>query len=83
MCVAGTNVGSIAGGGRYDNLVGMFSSKAVPCVGVCVGIERVFNIMEERERALNPASPNPPPTRKRQPGPNPASFTSTQCLSAG
>lgn len=49
----GTNVGSIGGGGRYDNLVGMFSSKQVPCVGVCVGIERVFNIMEERERAAS------------------------------
>lgn len=47
----GSNVGSIGGGGRYDNLVGMFSSKQVPCVGVCVGIERVFNLLEERERA--------------------------------
>ena len=53
----GTNVGSIGGGGRYDTLVGMFSSKAVPCVGVCVGIERVFNIMEERERAIHSARP--------------------------
>lgn len=45
-------VGSIAGGGRYDNLVGMFSEAAgqsrnqVPCVGVSVGIERVYSIME-------------------------------------
>jgi histidyl-tRNA synthetase len=46
-------VGSVAAGGRYDNLVGMFSTsgKKVPCVGVSIGIERVFAIMEERDRA--------------------------------
>jgi histidyl-tRNA synthetase len=47
-------VGSIGGGGRYDNLVGMFSGKPIPAVGLSVGIERIFNIMEERERAKNP-----------------------------
>jgi histidyl-tRNA synthetase len=46
-------VGSIAAGGRYDNLVGMFSGKQVPAVGVSFGIERVFAIMEEQERARN------------------------------
>ncbi|XP_077215094.1 histidine--tRNA ligase, cytoplasmic-like [Tasmannia lanceolata] len=43
-----TQVGSIAAGGRYDNLVGMFSGKQVPAVGVSLGIERVFTIMEEQ-----------------------------------
>ncbi|BFI32524.1 histidyl-tRNA synthetase [Marchantia polymorpha subsp. ruderalis] len=46
-----TEVGSIAAGGRYDNLVGMFSGKQVPAVGVSLGIERVFNIMEEQEKS--------------------------------
>ena len=43
-------VGSVAGGGRYDNLVGMFDPKGkkVPCVGVSIGIERVFAIMEQK-----------------------------------
>ncbi len=41
-------VGSIAGGGRYDGLVGMFSGKDVPCIGVSIGIERVFAILEEK-----------------------------------
>lgn len=42
-------VGSIAAGGRYDNLVGMFSASGqVPCVGVSIGIERVLTIMEKR-----------------------------------
>ncbi|SJX66331.1 probable HTS1-histidine--tRNA ligase, mitochondrial [Sporisorium reilianum f. sp. reilianum] len=45
-------VGSIAAGGRYDNLVGMFSGSkkpdVVPCVGVSIGVERVFAIMMQR-----------------------------------
>ena len=41
-------VGSISGGGRYDDLVGMFSGKQIPAVGVSIGIERIFNILEEK-----------------------------------
>ncbi|KAJ0970850.1 hypothetical protein J5N97_018809 [Dioscorea zingiberensis] len=48
-----TQVGSIAAGGRYDNLVGMFSGKLVPAVGVSLGIERVFTIMEQLEKDRN------------------------------
>jgi histidyl-tRNA synthetase len=43
-------VGSIAGGGRYDGLVGMFSGKPIPAVGVSIGIERVFAILEEKSK---------------------------------
>lgn len=43
-------VGSIAGGGRYDGLVGMFSNKGIPAVGVSVGIERIFSILEEKAK---------------------------------
>ena len=43
-------VGSIAGGGRYDNLLGMFGGKSIPAVGVSIGIERIFNILEEKLR---------------------------------
>lgn len=46
-----TRVGSIAAGGRYDNLVSMFSGTSVPCVGISIGIERIFTILEEQERA--------------------------------
>lgn len=50
---AAVGVGSIAAGGRYDNLVGMFSGSSgpsgqVPCVGVSIGVERVFSIMMAR-----------------------------------
>ncbi|KAM7492875.1 hypothetical protein LguiB_027484 [Lonicera macranthoides] len=50
-----TQVGSIAAGGRYDNLIGMFGTKQVPAVGVSLGIERVFTIMEQLQRDKNQA----------------------------
>ncbi|CAG8557058.1 3388_t:CDS:10 [Ambispora gerdemannii] len=46
-------VGSIAAGGRYDNLVGMFASSKkgnIPCVGVSIGVERVFSILLQKEK---------------------------------
>ncbi|KAJ8326121.1 Cytoplasmic and mitochondrial histidine tRNA synthetase [Batrachochytrium dendrobatidis] len=45
-----SGVGSIAAGGRYDDLVGMFSGgKKIPCVGVSIGVERVFAILLQKE----------------------------------
>ncbi|XP_037030565.1 histidine--tRNA ligase, cytoplasmic-like [Bradysia coprophila] len=43
-------VGSIAGGGRYDNLVSSFDPKnrQVPCVGLSIGIERIFAVLEAK-----------------------------------
>ncbi len=38
---------SLAGGGRYDNLIGMFSGEDVPACGVSLGLERIIKIMEE------------------------------------
>jgi hypothetical protein len=35
---------------RYDGLVGMFSGKNVPAVGISIGIERVFAILERQLR---------------------------------
>ncbi|KAI5076557.1 hypothetical protein GOP47_0008622 [Adiantum capillus-veneris] len=46
-------MGSIAAGGRYDDLVGMFSGVQVPSVGMSLGIERVFAIMEEQSSHLS------------------------------
>uniref|UniRef100_A0A4X1SH09 Histidine--tRNA ligase, cytoplasmic n=1 Tax=Sus scrofa TaxID=9823 RepID=A0A4X1SH09_PIG len=47
-------VGSVAAGGRYDGLVGMFDPKGrkVPCVGLSIGVERIFSIVEQRLEAL-------------------------------
>jgi histidyl-tRNA synthetase len=45
-------VGSIAAGGRYDNLVGMFSGKTqIPCVGISFGVDRIFSITKARMAA--------------------------------
>jgi len=41
--------GSLGGGGRYDNLVGMFLGKDVPACGFSLGMERILVIMSERE----------------------------------
>lgn len=40
--------GSLGGGGRYDDLVGMFGKKQVPAVGFSLGLERILVVMEER-----------------------------------
>ena len=36
---------------RYDNLVGMFSGKQVPAVGISIGIERIFALLEQKWRS--------------------------------
>ncbi len=36
---------SVAGGGRYDNLIGKFINENVPAVGFSIGFERIFNIL--------------------------------------
>ena len=41
-------LGSVAAGGRYDNLIGMFSKHPIPSAGGSLGIERIFNILESR-----------------------------------
>lgn len=42
-------IGSLGGGGRYDNLVGMFLGKDVPACGFSLGLERIIVVMSERE----------------------------------
>lgn len=39
---------SIAGGGRYDNLIGKFLKDQVPAVGFSIGFERIFRILLEK-----------------------------------
>jgi histidyl-tRNA synthetase len=40
--------GSLGGGGRYDNLVGIFSEQAIPACGFSLGLERMLVVMAER-----------------------------------
>ncbi len=40
------NVGSIAGGGRYDNLIELYGGNWTPATGISLGVERIYEIME-------------------------------------
>ncbi len=40
-------VGSVCGGGRYDNLIGMFAGQQIPAVGCAFGFDRTLEAMEE------------------------------------
>jgi histidyl-tRNA synthetase len=40
--------GSLAGGGRYDGLIGMFLGEDVPACGISLGLERILVVMGER-----------------------------------
>ncbi len=46
--------GSLGGGGRYDNLVGMFLGQSIPACGFSLGLERILVVMGER--GMFPAS---------------------------
>jgi histidyl-tRNA synthetase len=54
MEIAVDGIGSLGGGGRYDNLVGMFLGRDVPACGFSLGLERIIVVMTERE--MFPAS---------------------------
>lgn len=45
-----TDVGSVLGGGRYDNLVGQFCNNKVPAIGFSVGILRIFSILKQKDK---------------------------------
>jgi histidyl-tRNA synthetase len=40
-------IGSLAGGGRYDGLVGVFSGREIPATGVAFGMERLIDVIDE------------------------------------
>ncbi len=42
------NMGSLGGGGRYDNLTGVFGWPDVPGVGVSFGAERIYDVLEAK-----------------------------------
>lgn len=44
---AAVNMGSIGGGGRYDDLTGLFGVPNIPGVGISFGIDRIYDVMEE------------------------------------
>lgn len=40
-------VGSVTGGGRFDELVGAFAGRSLPTVGTSLGLERILEVIEE------------------------------------
>ena len=44
--------GTIAGGGRYDGLIGRFTGENIPAVGFSIGFERIFSIVSENNITL-------------------------------
>ena len=52
-------IGSVCSGGRYDNLAGYYIEKALPGVGISIGLTRLFYVLDE-QGLLNPALPCAP-----------------------
>lgn len=43
----GVSIGSISGGGRYDNLTGAFGMPGLSGVGISFGVDRIYDVMDE------------------------------------
>jgi len=43
VVLEGVRLGSVAGGGRYDDLIGLFVGRDIPATGVSIGVERVID----------------------------------------
>jgi histidyl-tRNA synthetase len=43
---AGEDIGSVAGGGRYDKLIGVYSGQDVPATGLAIGFERLLEVLK-------------------------------------
>lgn len=44
--------GAVAGGGRYDNLIGKFLNEDIPAVGFSIGFERIFGILMKQNYSI-------------------------------
>ena len=55
----GVKMGSIGGGGRYDDLTGIFGLKDVSGVGISFGLDRIYLVLEELELFKTVALPKP------------------------
>ncbi|WP_435018379.1 histidine--tRNA ligase [Tundrisphaera sp. TA3] len=62
--------GSVASGGRYDNLTGLFTAQALPGVGASIGLDRLLALLDETGRGKG-ASTTVPVLVVNFPGANP------------
>jgi histidyl-tRNA synthetase len=51
----GVQMGSIGGGGRYDDLTGLFEVPGIPGIGISFGVDRIYDVMEELQLFPNTA----------------------------
>lgn len=51
-------IGALGGGGRYDNLIGMFAGRSLPTTGGSFGIERMIDVMTSLGMITPQASPS-------------------------
>jgi len=53
---AGVNIGSVCGGGRYDNLTGIFGLEGISGVGISFGADRIYDLLTLKEGFLSPGA---------------------------
>jgi histidyl-tRNA synthetase len=46
--LTGSGLGSLGSGGRYDQLIGQFTGRDLPCVGISFGLDRIFDAQKEQ-----------------------------------
>ncbi len=63
--------GSVASGGRYDNLASLFTPRRLPGVGASIGLDRLMALLDEAGRLKSPAT-TVPVLVANFPGTNPA-----------
>lgn len=51
--IDGYTTGSVCGGGRYDNLIGMFAGRSIPAVGCAFGFDRLIEAMQDLDLFSN------------------------------
>ena len=52
-------IGSVCSGGRYDNLAGFYTDRALPGVGISIGLTRLFYVLDE-QGLINDQLPDAP-----------------------
>jgi histidyl-tRNA synthetase len=50
--ITGSGLGSLGSGGRYDRLIGQFTGRDLPCVGISFGLDRIFDALKEQSLLL-------------------------------
>lgn len=52
------HIGSLTGGGRYDDLIGLFSKRDIPAVGITIGLDRILSALIDAGKIEGAKSPS-------------------------